>query len=330
MMGNIHQLTKKGPRTLVATVVDTAFHLKQGYVTATTELGVVNVFSVPYGTVVPQMRILVRQMGGHATNRAYVFDGYAPNLSSLATGSGSMLQTANNNLTNIAIAPGSISCNTSVTSATGYYWHFFFYVPQIPITDSVLWQWYNYGGTTNTITMKYLTTGQLLFMSEGGVGYITSKSVPPHYVHYVQIQPGYTSNEFLVDGAANYVNYGGGPPVFVGGTNVYGGYFFIGTIINTLSVCCPPGTWISKFGFGSSWTGSAIVPLSTSVPTQDSELPSTLAFSSSTNTSYYQILCGDSIGNTTILNSAEAGAGSPGSPFISYPSYAEVSAIGPY
>src|ERR1700738_1155175 len=73
----------KGPRTLVATVVDTSFHLTKQYVTATTQLGVVSVVGVPLGTVIPGMRLYCRQVGGMSGAKSFVFDGYASSVASL-------------------------------------------------------------------------------------------------------------------------------------------------------------------------------------------------------------------------------------------------------
>ena len=81
VVAQMHRLIQKGPRTLIATVIDTSF-CQDGIRLVHDPTGCGQRLWCACGTVVPNMRILVRQMGPAATNRGYVFDGMAPALSS--------------------------------------------------------------------------------------------------------------------------------------------------------------------------------------------------------------------------------------------------------
>lgn len=301
MLLSFHELSKKGPRTLVGTIVDTTFHISQGYVTCTTELGVIPVYGIPYGTVTNQMRVFCRQMGGHASNRSFVFDGYAPNISRLGSTSGSFVYSTlitSSLSSGLALSTsGAAGASSSITTSTGYYWHCFFYLPQLPTSTCTLFEMLATSGG-NSVTLQYLPTGYLQFISQDGHGFQSSSPVAPHSMHYVQIQPGLTSSELLVDTVASYTTLTS-TPTFSGGTHTY----TVSLLSNTDGTqLCPIGSWISKFGYGTSWSGSAVIALSNTIPAQDSDLPST--------NSYYFLLCGDSIGTSTLLNTAVHGGGS--------------------
>ena len=127
LASRLHTMMQRASRSLVATVTGTSFHVSQGYVSCTTEQGLIRVYGVPYGTVVPQMRIYARVQGGSATNRAYVFDGYAPSLSSLSQ-SGSILFYAPSHFSGAMATTSttsSVATTSSLTTSVGYYWHVF-------------------------------------------------------------------------------------------------------------------------------------------------------------------------------------------------------------
>ena len=303
---HIFHLTQKGPRSQVGTVVDASFHLSQGYVLCQIESNVVRVYSVPYGSVINQMRLFCRQIGATNLNRSYVFDGYAPNVSSLQSQTGSVIFTQTHGITSWVSATnagsGGMPSSASLTSSTGYYWHCFFYVPQLPTATMTLWEMVY--STTNRLHLEYLPTGYLQFRSGDNHGYISSTTVEPHNIHWVQIQPGLTGNEMLIDGAVNYTGLIGGSdePTFTGSGNTYTGYFLSNY---DGSFSCVPGTWISKMGYGVSYTGGVPVALSASVPQADSDLPNLSA--GGTRETYNLYLCTDTPGSTTIANSAAGG-----------------------
>lgn len=296
---HVHAITKKGPRTLVGKIVDTSFFHSQGYVTVTTELGVVSVYGVPYGSVVAGMRIFVRQMGGHATNQVFVYDGQAPNLSGLGMSSGSVAITTSLIGTGTTPTNANSLVSSSLAGSAGYYWHCFFYLPALPATSVTLWQMSDVTGT-NTVSLDYLPSGRLYFWSPtNGSGYVSSQIVTPHQVHWFLSQPGISGMKLMIDGVS--LSSVVGDITFTGTSHTY--------LIDLLSDHsgnnpCAPGTWISKIGWGTSVTGSTPVALSTSIPQSDSDLPST----GGTTTTKLLLLCGDSIGGSAITNSATAGS----------------------
>ena len=311
----------RGPRTLVATVVDTSFHLSQGYVTATTELGLVRVSSVPYGTVVPQMRILVRQAGPHRTNRDYIFDGYAPALSQLGGTSGMVMPTmatGNVGVVTVQSASGAIPTLSTLSGSTGYYWHCFFYFPQLPTSDAVTLLAMTNSGHTNTVVVEYWPSGVLEIRSlADNKGYITNGPVAPHVPHWLLVQPGLGGGQdVLLDGIPSLyqpIHTGDTPTFLAGGTH----YTLILFTSYDGSGACPVGTWVSKLGFGLSYDAVGHTPLPLSVggeggiPEADTDLPN-MALSSSQQTVVFY-LCGDSSPQgPTLLNSA-LGSLSPGS-----------------
>lgn len=321
---SFHNLTKKGPRTLVATIVDTSFHVTQGYVTCTTELGIVPVYSIPYGSCVPGMRVYCRQMGGAATNRAFVFDGFAQNASRQGTTSGSFLFSSpllTLPSTALATSQGnSISCVSGVTASTGYYWHCFFYLPELPSSTITLFQ-FNCGTTSSpSLSLTMLPTGVMQFSSSDGHGYQTLTPVAPHRIHWLVCQPGFAGNELLIDGFPNYsdlVGSSGDTPTFAGGINTYTVSLFgtsTGTGIPAL------GSWISKVGFGANGGNE----FDSTIPTSDTMLVNTAG------AGYYTrllLLCEDGASSTTLLNSALGGGGSN---FSILSGTTQVSPLGPY
>lgn len=313
VVGHIHEMTKKGPRTMVGTVVDANYHVTQGYVTATTLLGIVQVVGVPYGTVVPGMRILVRQMGGAATNRAYVFDGHAPNLS--ATGySGSFAYTTPLSSLSTGLAytiTTGVPTSSSVTSSLGYFWYWFFYLPQLPSSTITLWQMTASSGG-NVLTASYLPTGYLSLSSQDGHGYISTGPVAPHNVHWIVMQPSGPSGSVIIDGLLyqySGITGSGDNPTFGGSGTTYQLSLLSN---NDGSGLCPLGSWISKLGFGTCYISGTVVTLQTlgtgtgNVPTQDSELPT--ATTQEDITLLYQLLCEDAQGSSTLATSVIGGS----------------------
>ena len=331
MMQHIFQLQKKGPRTMVGQVVDSTFHTTQGYVTATTQLGVVSVYGIPYGTVVPGMRVFVRQMGGAATNRAFVFDGHAPNLSALGSlgsfGYSKPVVTLSSGLAQTS-ATG-VPTSSSVVSSIGYFWYFFFYIPAVPTSTCTIWQMTaNTGG--NILTCEYLPTGILRVRSQDGHGYVTTSPVAPHNLQWVIMQPGLSPNELLIDMVPNFTGIitPSDKPNFSGNNISYR----LSLLSNSDGTAlCPLGSWISKFGFGTAIYGSNPVSLQvlgsglSGTPTADSELPTAKA--QTYVTLLYQLLCEDASGSTTLANSA-AGAGTAAT--IASGSAGAVLTTGPY
>lgn len=333
---SIHGMIKKGPRSLIGTVVDTSFHVTAGYVYCTTQLGLVKVYSVPYGSVVPQMRLFVRQAGPHGSNKQFVFDGYAPALSSLGLSSGSLIMSSPVGDSGTIPAPGAtlgITTTAAITTAAGYYWHCFFYLPQLPTTPRVTLFSMATSAQTNIISLEYLSSGQLVFRSTNSSpaqGYITTSTVPPHTWHWLLIQPGVGGKQdVLIDGLP--VVYKGVAglsneiPLFSGA----GANYTLYLLSNYDGSGTPPlGTWVSKIGFGTSWTGNAVIPLVTGtagVPASDSDLPNANVSTSQQAIGLY--LCENTPGSGTLTNSALSGLG--GSVSVTSP-YVTISAIGPY
>lgn len=329
VVGHIHSLIKKGPRTMVGTVADTSFHVQQGYVTVTTQVGIVNVYGVPYGSVVNGMRILCRQMGGAATNRAFVFDGMAPNLSG-AGYSGSFAYTSTIASLTIGLAETSatgVPTSASVSTSQGYYWFFFMYLPALPTDTVTLWQMTASSGG-NILTCEYLPNGYLQIISQDNDGYITNAPVSAHNTHWVVIQPYLTGQELLVDMMANYTGLlsPSDKPTFSGGGV---GYQLTLLSNNDGTQLCPLGSWISKWGFGKAWNGVYVPTLQSlgnglgGVPSLDTELP--VATPQQDVTPLYELLCLDAVGSTTLADSAGAGGTS-----ATITTGGSVQTIGPY
>jgi hypothetical protein len=326
--GHIHRLVKNGPRTVVGTVVDTSFHTSAGYVSCTTQLGsIVNVFGVPYGSVVNGMRIFCRQIGGAATNRSYVYDGAAPNLSGLGyTGSFAYNTTFTGSPSAIALTfGGAVPTSASIITAQGYFAYWFFYIPALPTSNAILWQLVN---GTNVLSCTYLPNGRLQISSQDGHGYATTAPVSAHNVHWCILQPGLSGLELLVDMVAAYSGLLSSPdiPTFIGGSSGYQLSLLSDLFGNSL---CPLGTWISKFSVGTAWNTVYVPQLQSlgtglgSVPSLDSELPCATAQQDVSLT--YELLCEDVIGSSNLVDSAGAGGTNI---FIS--SGGAVQAIGPY
>src|SRR6266567_1041376 len=311
VVNQILEMTRKGPRSIPAIIADTSFQLTMGYVLCTTASGLVEVVSVPYGEVVTGMRIMCRQIGGQGTNRRYVFDGYAPNLSGLGLDSGSIMYTST-----VITPPQVLAISTAtgfpsiagLSSSTGYYWHLFFYLAKLPAAKATVWQLSQNGGS-NVLTLEYLPTGLLRFISQDGHGYITTAPVEPHNSHWVVLQPGLTSgNEFFIDGLSFYTGIIGGTdePTFSGNGANYQGSLLSNTD-GTQS--CPIGSWVSKIGFGANYSSGAIaLSVETNVPDSDTLLPNFNSGSTQKTQNLY--LCEDTPGASTSINSAVTSAGS--------------------
>lgn len=308
---HIHSLVKSGPRTMVGTVVDASFHTSQGYVVVTTQIGIVNVYGVPYGSVVNGMRILCRQMGGAATNRAFVFDGAAPNLSGSGyAGSFGYSAMVASLSTGLALTSSTgVPTSAGVSTAQGYFWFFFFYLPALPISKVTLWQMTASAGG-NILACEYLPNGYVQVRSQDNHGYLSNTPVSAHNTHWVVIQPFLSGLEFQVDMIANYTGLlsPGDDPTFSGGGV---GYQLSLLSNNDGSQLCPLGSWISKFGFGTAWNGVYVPTLQSlgtglgGVPSLDTELPT--ATPQQDVTPLYELLCTDTIGSSTLSDSAGAG-----------------------
>lgn len=322
-------MVKKGPRTMVATIVDTSFHTTQGYVLVTTELGIVPVYGVPIGTVVPQMRLLVRQQGGKSTVRTFVFDGYAPVLSSQnQTGSILYANPAERSGVVLATTTASLATPTGLSGPSGYYWHAFFFLPQLPPAGSFytllsLWT----GSVATSLSLEMLPSGLLRFRSTDGHGYITTVPVAPHSIHWVQIEPGLgAGQEFQIDGTTNYTGLlsSSDVPTFAGNT---ASYTLLALTDGSGNNPCPLGTWISRIGFGMSFNGVNVValPNGKTVPTGDSTIPSFNVSVTQVTEALY--LCTDTVGSASCANSAP---GSSASALTLTSAYTRVNALGPY
>jgi hypothetical protein len=309
VVSQIVELTKKGPRTMVSIVADTSYHASQGYVTCATELGTVNVYGVPYGAVVPGMRVLCRQMGGQSAIRSFVFDGMAPNLSGYGhSGSFGYLSAIHTLSKGLALTPSNgVPTTSGITGPYGYFWYWFFYVPQLPTTNVTLWQMTASG---NVLTCNYLISGKLQIISQNGHGYITSAPVSAHNIHWCIVQPGLSGSVVLIDMVPNYTGImaNADDPVFTGNGTAYQ----LSLLSNSDgSGLCPLGTWISKFGFGTCWNSQYSVGLQVlgsgiaGFPTIDGELPT--AASQQDIVLKYLLLCTDSQGSSTLADSAGAG-----------------------
>ena len=336
---HVVNVTRKGPRSMPAVITDTTYHLTWGYVSAQTGLGHVQVTSVPHGTVVPGMRIMVRQIGGQATNRGYVFDGYAPNVSALGS-SGSLLASApGENLSTPFITTGNAGCpaDPSLVGLSGYFWYLFCYIPHLSYNPQVpsaatspitIMQMAEVGTSPlKTLSLDLTPTGLLRFWSSDGHGYITTKAVPPHNIQYIQIQPGLSGAELLVNGQAFYQGLigSGDEPTFTGGSAVYTLSYMSAIDGSNLA---PLGTWVSKMGFGSSYGGGVPIALSTgtSVPDSDSALP--VPMSGVTQQSIALYLCTNTPGSSSVPNSA-TGSGLAGALNV-ITAYGSLVGTGPY
>lgn len=331
LAGTLHELVSKGPRTLVATVVDTSFHVSAGYVTATTELGLVRVVGVPYGTVVPQMRILVRLAGPHRTTRSYVFDGYAPTPSLLGGTSGSVMPTmatGNVGVVTVQSSTGAIPTVSTLGGSTGYYWHCFFYLPEIPRPSAVTLLAMTNAGHTTTLVVEYWPSGVLEFRSlADNKGYMTNAPVAPHVPHWLVLQPGLGGGQdVLIDGIPGLyqpIHTGDTPTFAAGGTN------YTLTLFTSYdgSGACPLGTWISKLGFGTMPTSASVCPI---VPESDADIPN-MAVSTMQQTIGLW-LCGDSTPQgPTLLNSAAGSLSSGSGENLSVNDFwTTIQTIGPY
>ena len=311
-------LLQKGPRTVVGTVTDVSFHLTMGYVTCTTQLGIVQVVGIPAGTVTSGMRVYCRQMGGMSTNRSYVFDGYAPALASMGP-HGSLMITAQPALAAGCATVSSVSALVGQTGPQGYYWHCFFYLPALPLGTGTLLQFAQTGSLTTTFTIQVLPSCLIQVISNTGHGYVTSVPIPPHQLHWLMIQPGNTGSELLIDGIATYtgITTGSDEPVFAGGSNTYS--VSLGTSVNGTQLL-PLGAWISKVGYGTN-TSSTFLP--TSIPAYDSDLINSSTGGVATKMLY---LFEDTPGGTTAINSAV----SPGAGTLTVSTPAQIVQAGPY
>lgn len=299
---------RKGPQSQVAEVVDTSFHLSQGYVLCTTNHGIIRVVGVPYGSVIAHMRLFVRQIGSHQTNQSYIFDGFAPNVSTLGT-HGSVLVQGISPTSPISgvlqSGSGGIPSSSLLAGAIGYYWHLFFYLPQLPTSVVTLFQMIQTssggaGGIGSTLQLDYLPSGQLQLRSSDNQGYITQGSVPPHRVHWVLIQPGNTGNELLVDGVSAYTGLASptSEPTFSG----QGATYTLSYLSTTSGTQIPPlGSFVAKMGYGCNSQGGSILPLFVDdVPVADSELP--LFGVGPTQQTFILYLCEDIPGSTLLAN----------------------------
>lgn len=327
----LKRLVQQAPHSQVAIVVDPSFHVSQGYVLCQIHSAIVRVYSVPYGSVVNGMRLYARQIGALKTNQSYIFDGYAPNLSGLGT-NGSVLVTANPPTgTQVCSSGGATATNTvaSLSSATGYYWHCFFYLPVLPPTVVTLFQFAQVGGS-NMVMLEYLPSGYLQFRSQDNHGYITNTIVPPHNAHWVSVQPSNgTSAEFLVDGVENYSGLAGvgDDPTFTGGLAQSYPYALSYLSDTTGAGQAPLGSWISKMGFGMSYA-SGVVPLlatGVTIPAYDSDIPNLNTGTTQKTQNLY--LCEDALGSTGLFNSGQQGAA--GALTLST-AYSAVQISGPY
>lgn len=319
LVQHMHRFLDNVPHTMVATVVDTSFHLTQGYVLATTQSGLIHVIGVPYGTVTKQMRILVRRMM-IGTNQNYVYDGQAPALST--TGSSGSLFLADVSVTAPTSALASVTSvptDSGFATATGYYWHCFFYVPAKLTQTSTIFQMTQTTSPNLSLTLELLPTGFLRFRSNDGHGYITTDTVSAHNMHWVVIVPGQVGQELLVDTLSFYtgIQSSGDDPSFTGGGTSSSQYTLSVASNNDGSQPMPLGGWVSKIGYGLADT-STTAALSSIIPSADSDI----AVGAGTHLLY---LCNDTPESATAANTAP---GSVAALSVSAPLH--VAALGPY
>lgn len=309
-------LMQKGSRTILGTVVDTTFHLTQGYVTCTTQLGVVQVSGIPLGTVIPGMRVYCRRLGTMSSNRNYIFDGYAATISSLGP-NGSLLITGNPPITNGCALVNTVSAVSGLTGPAGYYWHCFFYVPIVPTSTITLFQFEQTGFTT-TFTVQMTPACLIQVISSDGHGYVTTQPIPPHQLHWLVIQPNIGAGlELLIDGVSSYTGIltGSDDPTFAGNANTYS--ISLGSNVDGTQLM-PVGSWISKFGFG-----EALSLLPSLVPQYDTDLPNANGSGTITKVLY---LFEETPGSPTAINSAA----SPGAGTLAISGPASIVMAGPY
>lgn len=314
LVAGIHEVIKRGPRSLVAQVADSRYHVSQGYCTCSTEQGVVPVYGIPYGSVIAGMRIFCRQIGGHRTNRAFVFDGYAPNSSLLGPASGSLLVSGPALASGTAWATTTLSTGlpsvSGLSTSAGYYWHLFYYLPTLPQATCTLMQCVLSTSSTTTLTLEMLPTGLLRFRSSDGHGYQLTSPQPstPHQIHWVCLQPGLGSSlEFLIDeqvGLYTGITSGGDQPTWAGNGANYS-WSFLSSADGTAG--CPQGSWVSKMGYGTSYSAGVVaLSVGLTTPTVDTDLPQLSTSSSLKTISLY--LCTETPGTLVLANSA------PGTP----------------
>lgn len=311
-------LQSRGPRTIVGTVVDTTFHISQGYVLCTTQNGVVQVYGAPYGKIVPGMRLFIRQLGSIATNRSFIYDGEARALSTM--GQSGSLMVKDMLAANPITAPVSVSgvpTDGSTATAVGYYWHCFFYLSMLPNGNATIFQMRQTASPNLTLTLQMQPSGLLQFISSDGHGYVTTQPVAPHVPHWIAIIPGISGQEMLIDTLSLYTGIASptDDPSFTGG----------GSATYTLAVgsnydgsqLLPIGSWVSKIGYGLT-NVSQTAQISSVIPEQDSDI-------TTVSGSHVLYLCGDGEESATAANSVVGGAGS-----LSIVSPFHMSALGPY
>jgi hypothetical protein len=312
---------QKASRSMVGTVVDTSFHLTQGYATCTTELGIVQVAGIPLGTVIPGMRVYCRRLGTMSSNRTYLFDGYAGTLSSLGP-NGSLLIAASSSLSSGCATVSTVPAASGISSSSGYYWHGFFYLPSVPTSTVTLLQFAQTGSLTTTFTVQMTTACLLQVISSDGHGYVTTTAIAPHQLHWFLIQPGYSGSALLIDGIAAYTYLSGtSDPTFAGNTNTYS--VSLGANVNGTQLL-PIGSWLSKVGYGASSSQfSATLPSLSTVPAYDTDLVNANAGGIVTKLLY---LFEDTPGSATAVNSASGW----GSGTLAVSSPAQIVQAGPY
>lgn len=309
-------LIAKGPHTIIGTVVDTSFHLTKQYVTCTTQRGVVSVIGVPIGSVIPGMRIYCRQTGGMSTIKSFIFDGFASSVASLGA-NGSLIITSSPTLILGCGSVSGVTAQVGLTGPVGYYWYGFFYLPIMPTTTVTLFEFAQMS-STNTFTVQILPSCLLQVISSDGHGYVTTVAIPPHQLHFIQIQPGNTGNEVLIDGVSSYTGILSPPdePTFVGGSATY--VMWTGSQANGTQLL-PVGSWVSKIGYGT----TSLSSLPNVVPAYDSDL---INANGGGITSKMIYLFEDTPGSSTAINSAVASGA--GTLLLSTP--ASIVASGPY
>lgn len=313
---HILALMQKGPRTMIGTIADTTFHPSMGYVTCQTQIGVVQVYGVPQGSMIAGMRIYCRQMGGVGTTRNFVYDGPALTLSSMGN-TGSLL------LSSLPVKPptqslamiSGVPSQAGTATAAGFYWHCAFYIPVLPSVPITLFSMAPDANTSSTILLELLPSGNLQFRSADGHGYIMNDPVVPQQMHWIVIQPGIATQECVVDGDTNYSGllHTGDIPTFIGNSTTY----TLSLLSNSTGThLCPTGTWVSKVGYGA--TGGSFI--STNFPGSDTDLYNSA-------TTYALFLFEETAGAALAINSA-VGSGSATTLPITTP--ASIQVAGPY
>lgn len=304
VIDQLKQMQKKGPKTIIGKVADTRFQLTQGYVTCQTDAGIVQVTGVPLGSVVPGMRIFCRQMGAQSTRAMYIFDGYASALASLGTTGSLMLTSPSFGYPVCASSTNGVATTSTITTGAGYYWHFFFYLPQLPSTYCTLLYMVP-NGTGPYITMDYYCDGTINISDYTGYGFHTNVSIPPHQMHWMVIQPGVAGQQIMIDGLVpSYYN----TPTMI---TVEGGTAYTLYLMSKSdgSQVCPLGSWMSKIGYGvcALNSSSPAVQLPTSIPEIDSDITDFGSIPGITPMALY--LCEDQIGGSSLANSVSSSLG---------------------